>query len=77
MDRETQDKMFDPFFSSKAELGAGLGLSQVYGLVESCSGAIKVYSEIDHGTRINLYFPRFSGQINREKQEKTTLYCIF
>ncbi len=58
MDKETQDKMFDPFFTSKGDLGVGLGLSQVYGLVESNNGAIKVDSEPDHGTSIEIYLPR-------------------
>ncbi len=58
MDKETQEKIFDPFFSTKGELGTGLGLSQVYGFVERSKGSIKIYSEPDHGTRLTLYFPR-------------------
>jgi len=58
MDKLTKDKIFDPFFSTKGEFGTGLGLSQVYGFVDRCRGAIKVYSELNHGTRIILYFPR-------------------
>ncbi|MDH5570176.1 MAG: PAS domain-containing protein [Gammaproteobacteria bacterium] len=59
MDKEIQEKIFDPFFTSKGDLGAGLGLSQVYGLVQSNGGAIKVYSEAGHGTRITIYLPRY------------------
>ena len=58
MDKITKDKIFEPFFSTKGELGTGLGLSQVYGFVDRCRGAIKVYSELNHGTRLILYFPR-------------------
>ena len=58
MDQETQEKIFDPFFSTKGELGIGLGLSQVYGFVERSKGSIKIYSEPGRGTRLNLYFPR-------------------
>ena len=57
MDEETKDQIFDPFFSTKGENGTGLGLSQVYGFIESSNGTIKVYSEIDHGTRFTMYFP--------------------
>ena len=57
MDRDTQEKIFDPFFSTKGELGTGLGLSQVYGFVERSKGSVRIYSEPDHGTHISLYFP--------------------
>ena len=59
MDKDTKEKIFDPFFSTKGELGTGLGLSQVYGLVERSNGRIKVFSEPGHGTRFAIYFPRF------------------
>jgi len=58
MDKITQNRMFDPFFSTKGEKGTGLGLSQVYGFMQRSHGGIKVYSEQGHGTRIVLYFPR-------------------
>lgn len=59
MNSETQEKMFDPFFTSKGNLGAGLGLSQVYGLIQTNGGAIKVNSEHGHGTRLTIYLPRY------------------
>ncbi len=61
MDEQTQDKLFEPFYTTKKEVGAGLGLNQVYGFVSRSSGAIKVYSEIDQGSRFILYFPRYLG----------------
>jgi len=61
MDDATVEKVFDPFYSTKGDKGTGLGLSQVYGFVERSSGVIKVYSEIGHGTRMSLYFPRYYG----------------
>jgi signal transduction histidine kinase len=61
MDRATQEKMFDPFFSSKGDLGAGLGLSQVYALVKNNGGFIQVHSEPGHGTRMSIYLPRYHG----------------
>ncbi|MBL4620932.1 MAG: PAS domain-containing protein [Immundisolibacteraceae bacterium] len=48
----------DPFFTTRAEQGAGLGLSQVYGFVRRSGGDIRVISTIGEGTRFELYFPR-------------------
>ena len=61
MDSEIKDKIFDPFFSTKGELGTGLGLSQVYGLVKRSHGSITVHSEPKSGTRFSIYLPRLSN----------------
>lgn len=60
MDQEIQQKIFDPFFTTKGVQGTGLGLSQVYGLIQHSGGKIQVYSEIDQGTRIVIYLPRLN-----------------
>jgi len=54
--------IFDPFFSTKGEKGNGLGLSQVYGFVKRAEGTIKVYSEINIGSRFDIYFPRLFNE---------------
>ncbi len=58
MDNSTKEKLFDPFFSTKGDKGTGLGLFQVFGFVKRSRGIINVYSEIDHGSKFSLYFPR-------------------
>ncbi len=65
MSKDVQEKIFDPFFTSKGNLGAGLGLSQVYGLVQTNGGFIIVDSTPDEGTRIALYLPR-QGAVSSE-----------
>ncbi|ALN72008.1 response regulator [Aureimonas sp. AU20] len=59
MSADIIEKVFEPFFSTKAEgKGSGLGLSMVYGFVKQSGGHVKIYSEVDHGTTIKLYLPR-------------------
>jgi PAS domain S-box-containing protein len=58
MNKKTLEKIFDPFFTTKGDKGTGLGMSQVYGFVERTGGEIKVFSELGHGTRFIIYFPR-------------------
>jgi signal transduction histidine kinase len=59
MTAEVAARAFDPFFTTKPMgEGAGLGLSMVYGFVRQSGGQIRIFSEINQGTRISFYLPR-------------------
>lgn len=58
MDRETQRRVFEPFFTSRAdEGGMGLGLATVFALVNGASGRIEVESEPGRGSVFSIYWP--------------------
>ena len=63
MNQETQERIFDPFFSplrTKVQ-STGLGLSTVYGIVKQHRGHIQVSSEPNQGTTFRVRLPAIEG----------------
>ncbi len=58
MDRETREKAFSLFFSSKGAGGTGLGLFIANKIVASHGGSIRVESEERQGSRFFIELPR-------------------
>jgi two-component system, sensor histidine kinase and response regulator len=52
---EILTKIFEPYFSTKADKGTGLGLSIVQRLISEAGGVIHVQSEVGKGTAFSLY----------------------
>jgi len=57
MSQEVKEKIFDPFFTTKGEKGNGLGLSEVYGVINQHGAYIEVESNPGEGSTFTLYFP--------------------
>lgn len=57
MSRSTVDRCRDPFFSTKADPGAGLGLSQAQSVARRFGGRLTLESVVGQGTTASLIFP--------------------
>ena len=62
MTKDTQSRMFEPFFSTK-ETNVGLGLTSVYGIVKQHGGQVDVMSLPGQGTTVRIYLPALTGVV--------------
>lgn len=60
-----QSKIFDPFFSTKAE-GTGMGLAIVYNILKEHQGKINFSSEENKGTTVEIILPT-EGRMHHEE----------
>ena len=68
MTKDTIARAFEPFFTTKPiGHGTGLGLSMIYGFARQSEGYVRIYSEVDQGTTVKLYLPRFHGDAAAEE----------
>ena len=68
------NRIFDPYFTTKEkDVGTGLGLAVVHGIVQNHGGAIEVESVVGKGTAFYVYFPRVESKI---KDDIRTLQTI-
>jgi len=73
IDKATQSRIFEPFFSTKeVGKGTGMGLSLVYGIVKNHSGFIQVESALGQGTEFQIYLPVTESSIAEEESSSTS-----
>ena len=75
MPEDVQQKVFEPFFSTKGAHGTGLGLSVSYSIIERHEGSISVSSELGAGTTFSIRLPAVMPEslIHREPPLKEEL----
>ena len=64
------EQVTEPFFTTKdVGKGTGLGLSMVYGFARQSGGAIDIDSKVGEGTRVEIWLPRASSQLEEDAEE--------
>jgi signal transduction histidine kinase len=67
---EVRGKIFDAFFTTKRDVGTGLGLWVTRSLVDKHGGTLRMRTSTDprrHGTAFSIFFP--SGQYDGDAEE--------
>ncbi len=72
MSAQVQEKIFDPYFTTK-ELGkgTGMGLAVVHGVVSQMGGAVNVTTRPGHGTTFRVYLPVPENGVASDEEKET------
>jgi signal transduction histidine kinase/ActR/RegA family two-component response regulator len=73
---QTQERLFEPFFSTRAEQGSGLGLSVSHWILRRHDARISVESEEGRGTQFRLVFPLEAGDIKPKTLKAAPLSIV-
>ncbi len=71
---EVQARLFQPFFTTKREgKGTGLGLAQVYGIVQLHAGYIDVITAPGEGTTFRIFLPAAEAAVAASASQSATI----
>ncbi len=74
MPQEIQDKVFEPYYTTKETgKGTGLGLAVTHGIVSRYNGYIFFDSVVNVGTTFNVYLPMVKGESTEEESIETNV----
>jgi two-component system cell cycle sensor histidine kinase/response regulator CckA len=71
---ENLQRIFNPFFTTKTSgAGTGLGLVMVHSLLKSFGGEITLESEVNRGTKVEIYLPLIDPEEIESEEKKTAV----
>lgn len=74
MNRETLQRVFEPFFSRRERgRGTGLGMASAYGIIKNHGGVITVDSSPGNGAIFDVYLPTTEKALKEEPERKRDL----
>lgn len=69
MDKTTLTHIYEPFFTTRSpDLGTGMGLAMVYGIVQKHNGHLVCYSEVAEGSTFKIYLPAIAHSVNNSAE---------
>ena len=57
MTPEVRERCLEPFFTTKGDVGTGLGLAMVFGIIKRHQGTLEIESEPGQGTTVRIRLP--------------------
>jgi two-component system, sporulation sensor kinase B len=67
MNKEQLERLGEPYYSTKAQKGTGLGMMVVFSIVRAMKGSIQVKSEVGKGAAFLFSFPKILPSFKNER----------